>query len=157
VSFIFSETTCMCQFSECAQPPCQCLPFQTSEMCDTHGSTFISSSLTTTPRSQINNLQDLNSRKIHNVNRPTLWYGWHDFKQHIVINAIDDLCKHIWVYVHKRMTFLIFTQLDYRYYNCTFQCASLVIITSKFMLLCWISEFHHFWFFTLYKVLWLCS
>jgi len=29
-------------------------------------------------------------RKIHNVNRTTLWYGWHGFEQRITNNATDE-------------------------------------------------------------------
>jgi len=39
-------------------------------------------------------------RKIHNVNWPTLWYGWHGFEQRIIDNATDEWCKRICVCVH---------------------------------------------------------
>jgi len=34
-------------------------------------------------------------RKIHDVNGPTLWYGWHGFEQHIIDNATDEWCKRL--------------------------------------------------------------
>ena len=46
-SLSFSQTTC--QLNERAQPPCQCLPFETSEMGDTH--VYLMRSVAPTPRS----------------------------------------------------------------------------------------------------------
>jgi len=49
-------------------------------------------------------------RIIHNVNWPTLWYGWHGFEQRIMDNATDEWCKRLWVRVHvKGRLFLVFS------------------------------------------------
>ena len=34
-------------------------------------------------------------RKIHNVNRLTLWYGCQGFEQRIIDNATDEWCKRL--------------------------------------------------------------
>jgi len=34
-------------------------------------------------------------RKIHNVNRPRLSYGWYGFKQNIIDNTTDEWCKRL--------------------------------------------------------------
>ena len=47
----------MCQSIECAQPPCQCLPLQTSEMGDTH--VYFIRSMAPTPRSEPDEVQNL--------------------------------------------------------------------------------------------------
>ena len=40
-------------------------------------------------------------RKIHNANRPTLWYGWHGSEQRIINNAIHssgvNVCEYVFV------------------------------------------------------------
>ena len=48
-----SETTC--QLNECAQPPCQCLPVQTTEIGDTH--VYFIRSMAPTPKSEPSELQ----------------------------------------------------------------------------------------------------
>ena len=45
----------MCQLNECAQPPCQCLPLQTSEMGETH--VYFIRSMASTHRSEPTELQ----------------------------------------------------------------------------------------------------
>jgi len=88
----------MCQLNERAQTPCQCLPFQSSEMGNTHiYFTFISPG----PWLQHPDLNPVNYKickeiqqrvytsKIRKVNGPTLWYGWHGFKQRIINNATE--------------------------------------------------------------------
>ena len=85
------------------------------------------------------------SQKIHNVNWPTLWYSCHGFEQRIIDNDTDDWCKRLWVSVHVKKT-IFSIQFDCRFYICTFKCVSLVKITSKLILLCWIlPDFHHFY------------
>ena len=74
-SLSFSET--MCQLNECAQPPCQCLLLQTSEMGDTRVP-FIRP-VTPTHRYEPSELHDLHRnsaaglpKKYHKVNGPKL-------------------------------------------------------------------------------------
>jgi len=57
--------------------------------------------------------------KNHNVNGPTLWYGWHGFKQHIINNATNKWCKRLWVCIHLKWR-LFSIQFDCRFYICTF-------------------------------------
>jgi len=47
----------MCQLNERAQPPCQCLPFETSEMEDTY--VYLIRPAAPTPRSRPSELQNL--------------------------------------------------------------------------------------------------
>ena len=56
VSSLSSSET-MCQLNECTQPPCQCLPLQTSEMGDTH--VYFIRSVVPTPRFEPTELQNL--------------------------------------------------------------------------------------------------
>ena len=52
-----SSSETMCHFNECAQPPCQCLPFKTSEKRDTH--VRYVRPVPRTPRSEPSELQNL--------------------------------------------------------------------------------------------------
>ena len=52
-----SSSATMCQLNECAQPPCQCLTVQTSEMGDIH--VHLIRSMAPTPRSEPIELQNL--------------------------------------------------------------------------------------------------
>ena len=56
VSALSSSET-MCQLNECAQPPCECLPLQTSEMGDTR--VYFIRSVAKRPRSEPTELQNL--------------------------------------------------------------------------------------------------
>ena len=91
-----SSSETMCELNECAQPPCQCLPLQTSEMGDIH--VYFIRSMAPTPRSVPRELHNLHKnsaaglfRKIHNVNWPTLRYGWNGFEQCTIDNATDEV------------------------------------------------------------------
>ena len=100
----YSTSRKTCQLAECAQPPGYCFPFQPSEK---KTPTHISSGLWPEhPHLNAANNQICTEmqqwvylRKVHNVNRPTLWHGWHGFQLSITNNATDKWCKHIWVCV----------------------------------------------------------
>jgi len=103
----------MCQLNECAQPPCQCLTLQASEVGDTH--VYFIRPMAPTPDLKPVNYQICTEiqqrvclRKIHNVNWPTLWYGCHGFEQHTTNYATDQWCKYLCVRSCERATFLIF-------------------------------------------------
>jgi len=94
--------------------------------------------------------------EIHNVNWPTLWYGWHGFEHYIIDNATNEWCKRLWMCSCKRTTFLVFNLTKgFTFVNFNVlvdeNCKWVDVIVLN------ISYFHHFWFFTFYKVGWLHS
>jgi len=95
-SLSFSET--MCHLNERAQPSCQCLPLQISEMGDTH--VYFIRPLAPTLRSEPGVLQNLHRnsaaglpQKNSQREQTDMWYGWHGFEQRIINNATDEWCK----------------------------------------------------------------
>ena len=95
-----SSSKKMYQLNEQAQPPCQCPQLQTSEMGDIH--VYFIRAVAPGPRTESSELHNLHKnlaaslpKKFYNMNGPTLWYGWHGFKQHIVNNITDEWCKRL--------------------------------------------------------------
>ena len=78
-----SSSVATCQLNEPAQPPCQRLPFETSEMGATH--VYLMRPVAPAPRTQPSELQNLHrnlaaglpKKSSQYVNGTTLWYDWH--------------------------------------------------------------------------------
>jgi len=91
------------------------------------------------------------SQKIHNVNWPTLWYGWHGVEQRIIDNVTDEWCKRLWACVYVKATFLVFNLTAYR----TFVHFNVLVWWKLTWCYCVESPFSIF--FTYHKVVWLHS
>jgi len=91
--FVFQQNNMSADWAcTLAQPPCQCVPFQFSEV---ETPAFIP-----TPRYKSSELkicsemqQQVYLRKVCNMNGPTLWPGWHGFDLRVISNATDEWCK----------------------------------------------------------------
>jgi len=83
----------MFQLNECAQPPCQCLPLQTSEMGDTN--VHFIRSMPPTSRSELTELQNLLKNSAAGLSRKHSQRELTVFEQRVIDNATDEWRKRL--------------------------------------------------------------